>query len=206
MNWLAHLYLLETDTENRLGNLLGDLVKGREIVMLNCNLKKGVDLLTATLRERHYAIDTFTDTHEIVKISKRRMGKDHARFSGVLIDVFYDHFLAKNWASYSQMKLSDFTAEIYKSFQSYPGEIPAEAQQIIQCMIKEDWLTSYQYLDGIDYTLKRIEHRIKRRSGRHFFLVGAMEILKQEYVNLDQDFQSFFPDLQQKMQEYSANR
>jgi acyl carrier protein phosphodiesterase len=139
MNWLAHLFLSETDTENRLGNLLGDLAKGREIDKLNHNLKKGID--------QHYTIDTFTDTHETVKISKRRMGKDHARFSGVLIDVFYDHFLAKNWASYSPMALSDFTAEIYNTFQYYPGEIPAEAHAIIQHMIKEDWLTSYQNLD-----------------------------------------------------------
>jgi acyl carrier protein phosphodiesterase len=196
MNWLAHLFLSETNTESRLGNLLGDLVKGKEIAKLNHNLKKGID--------RHYTIDTFTDTHETVKISKRRMGKDNARFSGVLIDVFYDHFLAKNWNSYSQMALSDFTAEIYSTFQSYPGEIPAEAQQIIQYMIKEDWLTSYQYLDGITNTLKRIEHRIKRRSGRQINLLQSIEVLGQEYINLEQDFQSFFPELQQKMQEYSA--
>lgn len=195
MNWLAHLLLSETDTENRLGNLLGDLVKGREVATLNHNLKKGID--------RHYTIDTFTDTHETVKISKRRMGKDYARFSGVLIDVFYDHFLAKNWISYSQIALSDFTAEIYSTFQLYPGEIPTEAQEIIQYMIREDWLTSYQHLDGITDTLKRIEHRIKRRSGRQINLVQAMEILEQEYVNLETDFQSFFPELQQKIQEYT---
>jgi acyl carrier protein phosphodiesterase len=196
MNWLAHLFLSETSTENRLGNLLGDLVKGKEVDILNHNLKRGID--------RHYTIDTFTDTHETVKISKRRMGEDHARFSGVLIDVFYDHFLAKNWGSYSQTTLSDFTIEIYSTFQSYPGEIPTEAQQIIQYMIKEDWLTSYQHLDGITNTLKRIEYRIKRRSGRQINLLQSMEMLEQEYINLEQDFQSFFPELQQKMQEYSA--
>lgn len=195
MNWLAHLFLSETDTENRLGNLLGDLVKGREIAMLNHNLKKGID--------RHYTIDTFTDTHETVKVSKRRIGKDYARFSGVLIDVFYDHFLAKNWSTYSNIALTDFTAEIYSTFQLYPGKIPAEAQQIIQYMIQEDWLTSYQHLDGIIDTLKRIEHRIKRRTGRQIDLLQAIEILKLEHVNLEQDFQSFFPELQQRIQEYS---
>jgi acyl carrier protein phosphodiesterase len=197
MNWLAHLLLSENNTENRLGNLLGDLVKGKEVASLNHELKLGID--------RHYTIDTFTDTHETVKVSKRRMGKDHARFSGVLIDVFYDHFLAKNWASYSPMALSDFTAEIYSTFQLYPGEIPAEAQEIIRYMIKEDWLTSYQNLAGITDTLKRIEHRIKRRSGRQINLLQSMEILEQEYVKLEQDFQSFFPELQQKMQEYSVH-
>jgi acyl carrier protein phosphodiesterase len=192
MNWLAHLLLSEPNVENRLGNLLGDLAKGREVDDLNDNLKLGI--------YRHYAIDNFTDHHETIKISKRRMGKDYSRFSGVLIDVFYDHFLAKNWSSYTNFVFSDFIAEIHQSFLSYPGKIPAEAQGIIRYMIKEDWLTSYLSLAGVENALKRIEYRIERRTDRQINLTDSMQILRQEYLNLEQDFCSFFPELQKHIE------
>ena len=123
MNWLAHILLSEPNVENRLGNLLGDLVKGKDLDGLNCNLRRGVS--------RHYAIDKFTDNHPIVKISKKRIDKEYSKFAGILIDVFYDYLLAKNWAMYSNAIFADFTAEIYDSFQKYSGDIPPSARQII---------------------------------------------------------------------------
>jgi acyl carrier protein phosphodiesterase len=194
MNWLAHILLSKPNVENRLGNLLGDLVKGKDIEKLNYNLRQGID--------RHYAIDKFTDSHTIVKNSKRRINKDYSRFGGILIDVFYDHFLAKNWRLYSDSILSNFTTEIYNSFQDYKGEIPQSARQIVQQMIEEDWLTSYQSFDGIENALKRIDNRIKIRMGNHINLVSAVATLEQEYINLEQDFCSFFPELQHHMQGY----
>jgi len=195
MNWLAHILLSEPSVENRLGNLLGDLAKGKEIETLSYDLRRGID--------RHYAIDKFTDSHAIVKNSKRRISKDYGRFAGILIDVFYDHFLAKKWQLYSNSILSNFTAEIYNSFQSYQGEIPQSARQIVQQMIDEDWLTSYQSFDGIENALKRIDNRIKSRMGNQISLVSAVATLEQEYINLEQDFCSFFPELQHHMQGYS---
>jgi acyl carrier protein phosphodiesterase len=195
MNWLAHLLLSEPNVENRLGNLLGDLAKGKEIERLNDSLKLGI--------YRHYAIDNFTDHHETIIISKRRMGKDYSRFSGVLIDVFYDHFLAKHWSSYTKFIFSDFIAEIHQSFLSYSGEIPAEAQRIIRYMIREDWLSSYLSLAGVESALKRIEYRIERRTDRQINLTDSMQILRQEYLNLEQDFCSFFPELQKHIEGYN---
>lgn len=194
MNWLAHILLSEPSVENRLGNLLGDLAKGKEIEKLSYNLRQGI--------ARHYAIDKFTDTHAIIRSSKRRVDQDYSRFSGILIDVFYDHFLARNWKLYSTDNLSDFTAKIYNSFQSYQGEIPQSARQIIQQMIDEDWLTSYQSFEGIENALKRIDNRIKSRMGNQISLVSAVTILKKEYTNFEQDFHSFFPELQNYMQDY----
>jgi acyl carrier protein phosphodiesterase len=194
MNWLAHILLSKPNVENRLGNLLGDLVKGKDIEKLNYNLRQGID--------RHYAIDKFTDSHAIVKNSKRRISKDYGRFAGILIDVFYDHFLAKNWKLYSSTILSDFTTDIYNSFQSYQGEIPQSARQIIQQMIEEDWLTNYQHFDGVVNALKRIDERIQSRMANQVSLVYAMPILEQEYINLEQDFRFFFPELQHHIQNY----
>lgn len=194
MNWLAHILLSEPSVENRLGNLLGDLAKGKEIDKLSYSLRQGIN--------RHYAIDKFTDSHAIVRNSKRRIGKEYSKFAGILVDVFYDHFLAINWQTYSSNNLSDFTVEIYNSFQSYQGEIPQSATQIIQKMIDEDWLTSYQYFKGVENALKRIDERIKSRIGIQVNLVYALTILEQEYLNLEQDFCSFFPELQHHMQGY----
>jgi acyl carrier protein phosphodiesterase len=192
MNWLAHILLSEPNVENRLGNLLGDLVKGKDLDGLNYNLRRGV--------ERHYAIDKFTDSHAIVKISKKRIDKEYNKFAGILIDVFYDHLLAKNWAMYSDATLTNFTAEIYQSFKNYSEEIPPSARQIIDYMVNGDWLTSYQHLSGVKNALDRIDSRIKTRMGDRIKLVDAMPIMERESVDLEQDFHSFFPKLQLHIQ------
>jgi acyl carrier protein phosphodiesterase len=96
MNWLAHILLSEPNVENRLGNLLGDLVKGKDLDGLNCDLRRGVS--------RHYAIDRFTDSHPIIKISKSRIDKEYSKFAGILIDIFYDYLLVKNWANFEIVK------------------------------------------------------------------------------------------------------
>lgn len=189
MNWLAHILLSEPNVENRLGNLLGDLVKGKDLDGLNCNLRRGVS--------RHYAIDKFTDNHPIVKASKRRIDKEYSKFAGILIDVFYDHLLAKNWAIYADTVFTDFTADIYESFQKYSGDIPPLARQIIGWMVEGDWLTSYQRLAGVENALDRIDYRIRVRIGDRIKLIDAMPILKRESIDLERDFHAFFPELQQ---------
>jgi acyl carrier protein phosphodiesterase len=188
MNWLAHILLSEPTVENRLGNLLGDLVKGKDLDGLDRQLRLGV--------QRHYAIDKFTDSHPIVKISKHRIDKQYSKFAGILIDVFYDHLLAKNWELYSDLQLADFISEIYDSFQNYPGDIPQSAKEIIDRMVDGDWLNSYRYLTGIENTLERIDYRIQKRMGDRIKLVDAMPILEREYLEIDRDFQLFFPQLQ----------
>jgi acyl carrier protein phosphodiesterase len=197
MNWLAHILLSEPNVENRLGNLLGDLVKGKDLDGLNCNLRRGVS--------RHYAIDKFTDSHPIVKISKKRIDKEYSKFAGILIDVFYDHLLAKNWVIYSDTIFADFTAEIYESFQKYSGEIPSSARQIIGYMVDGNWLTSYQHLAGVEHALDRIDYRIKARMGDRIKLVDAMPILERESIDLERDFHSFFPELQQHIQDWTIS-
>jgi acyl carrier protein phosphodiesterase len=103
MNWLAHILLSEPNIENRLGNLLGDLVKGKDLDGLNPKLRRGVSRHYAILQRRGFANDKFTDSHPIVKISKQRIDREYSKFAGILIDVFYDHLLAKNWVLYSEI-------------------------------------------------------------------------------------------------------
>lgn len=187
MNWLAHLLLAKPDAENRLGNLLGDLVKGRERNNLPTQFQFGLQC--------HQLIDCYTDSHEIVERSKQRIRANYGRFSGVAIDIFYDHLLTQNWQNYSVVSLQDFITQVYSSFSDYLELIPPRASSVISRMIEEDWLTSYQTLSGIEYTLKRISWRIRRKTKRNFDLSLAVNELQQHYNDFDRDFQEFFPQL-----------
>ena len=187
MNWLAHLFLAAPDAESRLGNLLGDLVKGKEKNSLLLGLKQGI--------ECHQAIDIFTDNHPVVRNSKERISRKYRRFSGILIDVFYDHILAKNWDDYSSVSLEQFTQEIYASFADYLVLLPPYAQAVIQRASAENWLLSYRDLAGIELTLKRISWKLTRRRNKHYDLSPAIEELTNNYSGLEQDFKVFFPEL-----------
>jgi acyl carrier protein phosphodiesterase len=192
MNWLAHILLSEPNVENRLGNLLGDLVKGKDLDGLDSKLRRGVS--------RHYAIGKFTDRHPIVKISKQKIDREYSKFAGILIDVFYDHLLAKNWVLCSDTNFVEFTADIYASFQDCPSTIPIFAKEIIGYMVDGDWLTSYQHLSGVENVLDRLDYRIRARMGDRIKLVDAMPILELESIDIEADFKSFFPALQQHIQ------
>lgn len=187
MNWLAHLFLAAPDGESRLGNLLGDLVKGKARNNLSPGLKRGL--------ECHQAIDIFTDSHPIVKHSKLLISSEYRRFSGVLIDVFYDHILAKNWKDYSSVSLEDFTQEVYASFDDYLALVPPYAGAVIKAASSDNWLLSYRDLAGIELTLKRISWKFSRRRKKHYDLCPAIEELNKNYQELEQDFAIFFPNL-----------
>lgn len=189
MNWLAHLLLAESDPELRLGNLLGDLVKGQARKALSPKLQRGL--------ECHQAIDIFTDKHPIVKHSKQIIAPQYRRFSGILIDVFYDYILANNWQDYCDISLAEFTTTVCNSWSDYLVDIPPYAQAVIHRMCAENWLYSYQSLEGIENTLARISYRLNRKSKKkQYDLTPAIQELKINYIELEQDFQEFFPQLQ----------
>ena len=85
VNWLVHVFLSKPDIEFRLGNLLADLVKGRDRAAMPSLFLEGV--------RQHQRIDAFTDTHPVVRRSRARIGGDYGHARGILVDVFYDHFL-----------------------------------------------------------------------------------------------------------------
>lgn len=186
MNWLAHLFLSQPDGKHRLGNLLGDLVKGKERKLHSC-FSEGI--------ECHLKIDYFTDHHLVFKRSKRRISIEHRRYSSVLIDVFYDHFLARNWDDYSSVSLAAFTEDVYNSFSEYWDVIPAFPRMVIYRMREQDWLGSYYYLDGVEATLRRIRRKLSVKYRDSFLVDAFLEELEVNYVELESDFQEFFPEI-----------
>jgi acyl carrier protein phosphodiesterase len=187
MNWLAHLYLSEPETEFRLGNLLADMVRGPEREQMSPAFLRGIAC--------HQAIDAFAESHPIVKRSRQRIGPEQRRFSGVLVDVFYDHFLARNWSHYSAIPLERFTQAAYAAFTPLAPTLPSEARITLERIIEHDWLTSYREISGIEDVLERLSHRLTERLKRPMALHSAVRELRAHYQDFESDFQEFFPQL-----------
>ncbi len=188
MNWLAHLLLSEPDVESRLGNLLADLVKGKARAALPPGVRRGIAC--------HQAIDAFTDSHPVVHRSKRRIGEAHGRFAGILVDIFYDHFLARDWPRYAGGSLDEFTASVYAAFDAYAASaLPEEARELLRRLREGDLLGSYRHVSGIEAALERLSRRLEARWGRRIGLGRAVAELEAHYDAFGRDFAEFFPEL-----------
>ncbi|MEN8776872.1 MAG: acyl carrier protein phosphodiesterase [Polaribacter sp.] len=185
MNFLAHLYLSQNNTNILIGNFIADHIRGNNFLMFSKEIQKGIFL--------HREIDTFTDAHEIVRKSKRRLHKRYRHYNGVIIDILYDHFLAKNWTNYSAIPLDIYTQGIYNLFTKKATELPVKSQQFITYMIEYDILYNYQFEDGIERVLKGMNNRTKGKSQMDL----AIEDLKELSPELENDFTLFFEDLQE---------
>lgn len=181
MNYLAHLYLAERSTDSLIGNLLGDFVKGRLRGQYNAAIMQGIAL--------HRKIDTFTDAHAITRSSRNLISPGRRRFAGIIVDLGYDHFLARHWHRYTDVELSSFVAEVYGILQSHSPTLPDNLQRLLPRMTSEDWLGSYADLSGVASALDRISMRFKRTNS----LVGSAEEIERHYTSLESHFLEFFP-------------
>jgi acyl carrier protein phosphodiesterase len=198
MNWLAHVFLSEPDVECRLGNLLADLVKGKARQGMSPRFRRGLAC--------HQAIDAFTDYHPVVDRSKARIGEPHRRFAGILVDIFYDHFLAHDWDRYAPVPLDTFTADLYASFRAYPIDLPDDARSALTRMMEDDRLGSYREVAGIESTLRRLSVRLAERLQRPFALEGAIRDLTTHAAEFAGDFAEFFPQLQAHVERWHTTQ
>ena len=183
MNYLAHMYLSKNTPDAMLGNFLGDFVKGNVEGRFPREVIDGI--------MHHRLVDHFTNSNAIVLSSKKLISPSRCRFSGIIIDVVYDHFLSRNWNRYSKTDLSEFIGTVYKNLGNQRASIPQTAKLIIEKMIQEDWLNSYGTIEGIDKTFKRISNRLKKENN----LCSAVEELEIHYHSLNSHFLQFFPQV-----------
>jgi acyl carrier protein phosphodiesterase len=183
LNYLAHLYLADPTDDALIGNLLGDFVKGRPGEHYSDEIVAGILL--------HRKIDTFADAHPTMRTSRGRIGSHMRRFSGVIIDVCYDHFLTRYWSRYSNQDLTVFIQHVYNVLQKNRSILPQRLQRILPYMISENWLGRYIEMKRVGVTLDRITRRLTR--GERF--KGAIVEVEQNYGDLESDFLNFFPDL-----------
>ena len=188
MNWLAHVFLSEPNVEFQLGNLLADVVRGAQRDAMSANFLRGAAC--------HKAIDAFTDAHPVVKHSRARIGSEHRRFSGVLVDVFYDYYLARNWERYSPIGLEAYTADFYARVQAHPLELPPDARLLLERMIRHDLLGSYVRVEGVERALRRISTYLNSRWRKQFALDQGVRDLVAHEAAFAADFREFFPALQ----------
>ncbi|CAL2082920.1 acyl carrier protein phosphodiesterase [Tenacibaculum sp. 190524A05c] len=166
-----------------LGNFIADHVRGNKFKHLPEDIQKGIYL--------HRNIDTFTDANEIVRISKRRLHERYGHYDGVIIDIFYDHFLAKNWDQYSQIPLDIYTNSIYRYLQSQIDILPDKTKELLPYMIKYNWLYNYKFTEGIQDVLNGMNRRTQGKSKMNL----ASEDLELYYKEFENDFQAFMFEL-----------
>ncbi|MGY6648920.1 acyl carrier protein phosphodiesterase [Wenyingzhuangia sp. IMCC45574] len=190
MNFLAHLYLANTDKEVIIGNFIADTLKGNKYDQFSNGIQFGIKM--------HRAIDVFTDEHPIFRKSKRRLDPKYRLYKGVIIDLIYDHFLAKNWSKYSAIPLDTFTQGIYELFYDNFDTLPQKAQHMIPYMAQQNWLYKYRTIQGIG----EIMHDMNVRTRGISKMNEAVEDLKENYTIFEEDFTAFFDEIQNYCTEY----
>ena len=183
MNFLAHLYLSKNNPNIMIGNFIADHIKGNNYEGFSKEIQQGIFL--------HRAIDTYTDAHALVRKSKRRLHQRYGHYGGVIIDIFYDYFLAKNWAKYSEIPFDIFTDAVNKMFSEVSDDLPIKSQEFIKYMIAYNLLFNYQFEDGIEKVLNGMNQRTKGKSKMNL----AIEDLKELNKEFEEDFMLFFEDL-----------
>ena len=183
MNFLAHLYLSRNNTNIMIGNFIADHIQGNKYEGFSAEIQQGIFL--------HREIDTFTDAHEVVRKSKRRLHERYRHYDGVIIDIFYDYFLAKNWAAYSEIPLELFTKSVYNLLDKVKLDLPTKSQQFINYMIEYNILFNYKYKDGIEKVLNGMNKRTKGKSQMNL----AIEDLHSLEAEFEADFTVFFKEL-----------
>ncbi|MGB7785638.1 MAG: acyl carrier protein phosphodiesterase [Salinimicrobium sp.] len=184
MNFLAHIYLSGDNEELTVGNFMADSIKGKKYLNFPPEIQKGILL--------HRAIDYYTDTHPVVRKSASRLFKNYSHYSGVIIDIFYDHFLAANWSEYSKVPLEEFVANFYMLLKQHESYLPETVKRFFPYMVRDNWLLSYANLDGI----ARILHQMNIRTRNRVAMDRAVEDLQENYELFGNEFKLFFPDLQ----------
>ena len=183
MNFLAHLYLADRQPDALLGSLMGDFVKGPLEGRFSAELTRAL--------AQHRKVDAFTDAHPIVRASRGRVAPARRRFAGILVDVFYDHFLALHWEDYADEPLEAFTREVYSLLRTREAILPERLRLIAPRMAQLDWLGSYRRVEAVHVALDRMGERLKRGNA----LLGAGEELTANYAGLEADFRAFFPEV-----------
>jgi len=183
LNFLAHIYLSGDCREILIGNFIGDYVKGKEITGYPEEVKKGIML--------HRKIDSFTDNHIITRSSKKIIAKKYGLYAGIVVDIFYDHFLSANWHQYSEIPLREYIHDRYRMLESGFSIFPAGVKSWFPYFIKSNWLETYTHFSGLNMVFKRMSHRTSLPDHAEY----AVNQLRKNYDFLKENFIDFFAEI-----------
>lgn len=191
MNFLAHAHLSGDDKKILVGNFIGDFIKGRQALnQFEKQIIRGVEL--------HRAIDEFTDNHPVVDQSKDRLRAAYRHYAGVIVDVFYDHYLATQWSQYHDQTLETFAANTYSTVESFSPVLPAAFNEMFPYMVSGNWLVSYRDITGVHRALSGMAQRSPYNSK----MERASTDLRNHYDDFRLEFQKFFPQLKAFAEEW----
>lgn len=185
MNFLAHIYLSGNNPRIMVGNFIGDFVKGRyPQEKFEPDIARGIEV--------HRAIDAFTDTHPVVRKSKLRLRPTYRHYAPVIVDVFYDHFLARYWGNYHPEPLPQFAERTYQTLLLQRDILPEAVKHLLPYMINGNWLVNYGTFEGIQGALTGMSRRTTHVSR----MDEAVNDLRRDYDDFRKEFEEFFPELE----------
>lgn len=186
MNYLAHLLLGGDEPLHRLGGLIADFTRGRLETLAKQYPAKVMHGISV-----HRQVDRFTDMHDQVARSKRRFSPARRRYAGIIVDVLHDHYLSRHWEQYTDICRDTFIEDAYQLLRDNRRHLPERMHRVAPIMIEQDWLGSYQHIEEIGLVYERMSRRLRRPNT----LAGAIEEVAANYLELEQDFENFFPDM-----------
>ena len=197
MNYLAHIYLSGDDEFLKIGNFMADEIKGKSYKNFPLEIQKGILL--------HRAIDNFTDHHPLVTKGAHRFFQTVGHYNGVVIDMIYDHLLAKHWEKYSTTKLSVFVENFYLLLETNEDMLPKKISRVIPFMIEHNWLLSYSNIEDLRNILMQMNHKTKHETQLH----KGVDIFLNYQKEFESEFFVFFEEIQEfckmKIKELNQN-
>ena len=184
MNYLAHVYLSGSDKDLIIGNFIADHVKGIAYLDYPETIQNGILL--------HRKIDDFTDHHPLFKKNVTLLFPQFRHYSRVIVDMFFDHFLAAQWKLYHPDPLEDFSRQFYLLMQEYSGSLPDKTKKILPILSKYNWFVAYQSLEGLEDILFQMSQRTRFPSNMSLAVLN----LEKNYSNIALDFKVFFNELE----------
>ncbi len=187
MNLLAHIYLSRGNSDLMVGNFIGDAVKGKQYLSYSKQIQNGILF--------HRRIDKYTDTHPLTSACKQYFIKGFGLHSGIVVDILYDHYLAKNWEEYHHQNLKEFTGDTYNYLQKKIWVMPKKMQMMLPYIIERDWLSLYANIEGIHRVLYGMSIRTSVPAKANY----AKAVIEAHYYELEANFKEFFKDLQENI-------
>lgn len=192
MNYLAHLLISPHDSHSRLGNIMADFMRDVEAEKLPPAVQEGIGL--------HLSVDAFTDSHEVVRDLRKLFSPEKRRFSGIALDVVFDHFLIKHWQKYTKHDFNDFVDHCYGDLWRHRELMPPRMEMVVGWMIQRDWIRSYAELEHVGRALDGLAGRLKMKHDFH----GSIKEIHNNYLAIEKGFLVFFPQLLTHIRKSSA--
>ncbi len=184
MNFLAHIHLSGENKFIKIGNFMADGVRGKQYENFPPEIQKGILL--------HRAIDTYTDAHPLFRQSTKKLHSRYHHYAGVIVDMYYDHFLAKNWSDYHPESLALYSEKFYQSLLENHSILTSKTQYLLPYMMEYNWLVKYQSVPGLEGILSQMDRRTKNQSLMRF----ATEELVAHYDEFEAEFSLFYKEVQ----------